>query len=96
MASKKTQIDTNSFIDAWEEEKILWDVNSNLHKNQLEKANSLKKLADQFKVNGEYFYLQATECLVLHFIDSISFLPKFCISLFFRGAEIKSQINTLR
>ena len=59
----------------------------------IRKGEQLKKVSRSV---WDFFYLQAAESLVLHFIDFISFLPKFPISFFFLGAEIKSQINTFR
>ena len=67
-------------FDAWEEEKCLWDVNSSLYKIRLEKAKSLKKLADQFTVTGEYFFICRQQnilfCILLisfHFIRNFVF-----------------------
>ena len=43
-------INTESFIEAWEEERVLWDLNSVIFKNRYKKAKSRKKLAEQFNV----------------------------------------------
>ena len=42
-------INTESFIEAWKEERRLWDVNSVIFKNRYKKALSRKKLAKQFR-----------------------------------------------
>ena len=47
-------INTESFIEAWEEERCLWDVNSVIYKNRYEKARSRKKLVEQFSVIGRF------------------------------------------
>ena len=41
-------INTESFIEAWEEKRCLWDVNAVIFKNHYKKARSRKKLAEQF------------------------------------------------
>ena len=41
---------TESFIEAWEDERCLWDVNSVIFKNPYKKANSRKKLGEQFSI----------------------------------------------
>ena len=41
-------INTESFIEAWEKERCLWDLNSVIFKNRYKKAKSRKKLAEQF------------------------------------------------
>ena len=43
-------ISTESFTEAWEEERCLWDVNPVIYKNRYKKAKSRKKLAEQFGV----------------------------------------------
>ena len=43
-------INTESFIEAWKEERCLWDANSVIFKNRYKKAKSRKKLAEQFSV----------------------------------------------
>ena len=45
-------INTQSFIEGWEGERCLWDVNSVIYKNLYEKAKSRKKLAEQISVTG--------------------------------------------
>ena len=49
MASK---IDTDLFIEAWEMEPALWNVNSEEYKNRYTRTKSLKKLEEQFNVSG--------------------------------------------
>ena len=39
-------------IEAWEGERCLWDVNSEIYKNRYEKAKGHKELAEQFSVIG--------------------------------------------
>ena len=46
------KIDTYLF-EAWEGERCLWDVNSDIYKNRYEKVKSFKKLAEQFDVTGK-------------------------------------------
>ena len=46
---------TESFIEAWEDERCLWDVNSVIHENRYKKVKYKKvkhrrKLAGQFSV----------------------------------------------
>ena len=50
------KIDTSLFIESWQNERCLWDVNDEIYKNRIEKAKSLKKLAEQFGVSGKNFY----------------------------------------
>ena len=47
------KIDTYLFIEAWEGERCLCDVNSDIYKNRYEKVKSFKKLAEQFDVTGK-------------------------------------------
>ena len=49
MASK---IDTDLFIEAWEMEPALWNVNSEEYKNRNTRIKSFKKLEEQFNVSG--------------------------------------------
>ena len=61
--------------------KFLWDVNSSLYKNRLEKENSFKRLAEQFKVPREYFLVfYRQQSLALRFIDFIHFFQNFMFS----------------
>ena len=41
---------TESFIEAWEKERCLWDLNSVVFKSRYKKVKSRKKLAEQFSV----------------------------------------------
>ena len=41
---------TELFIEAWEKERCLWDLNSVIFKNCYKKAKSSKKLVEQFSV----------------------------------------------
>ena len=47
-----SKIDTNLFIEAWEIEPALWNVNSAEYKNRNTRTKSLKKLEEQFNVSG--------------------------------------------
>ena len=49
----KKVFNTDEFIEAWKEEKSLWDVTSDIYKNRFEKANSLKKLAEKLAVSSQ-------------------------------------------
>ena len=44
-------ISTESFIQAWDDEKYLWDINSVIYKNRYKNVKSRKKLAEQFRVS---------------------------------------------
>ena len=50
------KIDTSLFIESWQNERSLWDVNAEIYKNRIEKAKSLKKLAEEFGVSVKNFY----------------------------------------
>ena len=43
-------INTELFLEAWEKEMCLWDVNSVIFKKPLQKSEEQKKLAEQFSV----------------------------------------------
>ena len=47
-----SKIDTDLFIEAWEMEPALWNVNSEEYKNRNTRTKSLKKLEEQFNVSG--------------------------------------------
>ena len=47
-----SKIDTDLFIEAWETEPALWNVNSEEYENRNTRTKSLKKLEEQFNVSG--------------------------------------------
>ena len=47
-----SKIDTDLFIEAWEMEPALWNVNSEEYENRYTRTKSLKKLEGQFNVSG--------------------------------------------
>ena len=54
------KVDTDLFIEAWEMESVLWNVNSEEYKNGNTRTKSLKKLAKHLNVSGSlvifYYY----------------------------------------
>ena len=52
-----SKIDTDLFIEAWEMELALWNVNSEEYENRNTRTKSLKKLAEQFNVSGGLFII---------------------------------------
>ena len=77
MVSKKNT-DWHGFIyqRVGRKTKFLCDVNSSLYKNPLEKVNSLKRLAEQFKVPRIFFTDNRISCFAFYWFHS--FLSKFC------------------
>ena len=67
-------INTESFIEGWEGERCLWDVNSVIHTNLYEKAKSRKKLAEQFSVTGT---VKSCSCYYLSIFVQYSYLHYF-------------------
>ena len=47
-----SKVDTDLFIEAWEMDSALWNVNSEEYKNRNMRTKSLKKLTEQFNVLG--------------------------------------------
>ena len=47
-----SKIDTDLFIETWEMDSALWNVNSGEYKNRNTRIKSLKKLAEQFNASG--------------------------------------------
>ena len=64
-------INTESFIEAWEGERCLSDVNSVIYKNRYEKAKSRKKLAEQFNTTGT---VKSCSCYFLFFFIQYKFV----------------------
>ena len=67
-------INTESFIEGWEGERCLWDVNSVIHTNLYEKVKSRKKLAEQFSVPGT---VKSCSCYYLSVFVRYSYLHYF-------------------
>ena len=96
-----SKIDTGLFIEAWDIEPALWNVNSEECKNRNARTKSLKKLTEQFNVSGSlviiyYYFVFSFETVFMHGYDKLLFGKFEENFLIFLEGDIKTKINTLR
>ena len=94
-----SKIDTNLFIEAWEIELALWNVNSAEYKNRNTRTNSLKKLEEQFSVSGSLLFIitlfLAFETVLVQGYNKLLFGKFEENFLIFLEGDIKTKINTI-
>ena len=75
-------ITTESFTEASEEERCLWDVNPVIYKNRYKKAKSRKKLAEQFWRLSSCTNISCKPILILLPIQDFTHTDLFLFFLF--------------
>ena len=94
-----SKIDTNLFIEAWEIEPALWNVNSAKYKNRNTRTKSLKKLEEQFNVSGSLLFIitlfLAFETVLVQGYNKLLFGKFEENFLIFLEGDIKTKINTI-